>query len=188
MIRKKKMHGEGFFLLNQVAAAGGGRQHPFSNTLLLLPSSLAGLKHRLRECHWQMMDSLRRGMRATDHHAEAETTGCETTFIFTAAWHFPLLVARQAAEQEKEVRGGAEGNLFPVSLLQVAVVGWGAGWRAEPGTIRALSGKSCWFILLFYCRSDKTMGQSAIPSHLKSSAKLEILACTTPRTYPNAQQ
>lgn len=38
------------------------------------------------------------------------TAGCEIILIF------PFLTARQAAEQEEEVRGGAEGNFFPLPL------------------------------------------------------------------------
>lgn len=148
---------------------------------------LAGVKHGLRECHWQLMGSLRRGMRTNDHHPEEETTGCETTVIFTAAWYFPLLAARQGAEQEKEVREGAEGNLFPISLLQVAVVGWG-GWRAGVGTIRALSGKSCCFTCLQEWATHGPVWRNQIPGLWKCSAKFKILGCTTPRTYINAQQ
>lgn len=170
-----------FFLLMQVAAAGGEGNIPSprhcSSTLCFtgrvetqvqgVSLTADGLTEERHEGKW----SPPRGgnHRVWDH-------------IHLHSCIFPLLAARQAAEQEKEVREGAEGNLFPVSLLQAAVVGLGGGWGAGVGTIKALSGKSCCFICLQEWTNHGSVSMNQIPSLWKCSAKLEILGCTTPRT------
>lgn len=170
-----------FFLLMQVAAAGGERQHPLTTTLLL--HSLFHLKGWNTGsgsvtdswwAHWgeawgQLITTQRRKPQGVRPYSSSQL-------------HFPFAGSKAGSRTEKEVREGAEGNLFPVSLLQATVVGLGGGWRAGVGTIKALSGKSCCFICLQEWTNHGPVSMNQIPSLWKCSAKLEILGCTTPRT------